>query len=130
MKLSIMSGAYTLNSELTVEDIVLLKKYNPDALTIKDEDGNVKFAVGYSEGKPSIAPFGVTFGMKSFNDGKASITETLPTTLDTAEKAKEYVAEKFGGVVAYLETLESTIPEAAKVIKDKRKALIDSITVA
>lgn len=130
MKLSLMSGAYTLNSELTVDDITLLKKYNPDALSIKDGDGNTVFGVGYSEGNPSIAPFGVTFGMKSFEGNKASITETIPPTLDTVEKAKEYVAEKFGGVVAYLEALEETIPVAAQAIRDTRQALIDSITVA
>lgn len=130
MKLTLMTGAYSLTSDLKVEDIALLKKYNPDALTIKDEEDNVKFAVGYSEGKPSIAPFGVTFGTKSITDGKASITETLPASLDNVDKAKEYVAEKFGAVIAYLRTLEQSIPAAAAEIRETKKALIDSITVA
>lgn len=130
MKLVVMTGAYSLTSELKVEDIALLKKYNPDALTIKDEEDNVKFAVGYSEGKPSIASFGVTFGSKSFTDGKATITETLPSTLDNADKAKEYIAEKFGAVIAYLKKLEESVPAAAAAIKEQKKALIDSITVA
>lgn len=130
MKLGIMSGAFHLTSEITVEDILLLKKYNPDALCIKGDDGNIKFAIGYTEGRSCVAGFGVTFGAKSLSDGKASVTGLLPTNLDTTEKAKDYVAETFGGVVAYLEELECTVPRAARDVRDKKQSLINSITVA
>ncbi len=130
MKLTVMTGAYSLTSDIKVEDILLLKKYNPDALVIKDDEDNVKFAVSYSEGNPCVASFGVTFGSKSFTDGKASITETLPTSLSDVDNAKEYVAEKFGAVIAYLRALELTVPEDASAIREQKKALIDSITVA
>lgn len=130
MKLKIMSGAYSLNSEISVDDIVLLKKYNPDSLCIKDDEGNVKFAIGYSEGHPCVSTFGVTFGTKSLTNGKASVTEILPLDLDTVEKAKDYLAEKFGGVVAYLEALEASIPNVARFIREQKQTLIDSITVA
>lgn len=129
MKISIISGAYSLTSELKVEDIVLLKKYNPDALSIKDEDGNTKFAIGYSEGKPSVSSFGITFGSKSFEGGKASLTKSLPANMSDAATAKDYVAEEFGAVVAYLKQLEESVPEAVKKIKDDKKAIVDSITV-
>lgn len=129
MKLTIMTGAYALVSDIKVEDIVLLKKYNPEALKIKDKDGNEQFAIGYNEGHPSVAPFGVTFGAKNLADGKATITKTLPA-FDSTEKAKEYVAEEFGAVVAYLKQLEATVPDEAKKVRDERKALIDGITVS
>lgn len=131
MKITITADAYALTSDLAVKDIELLKKYNPDALKIKDEEGNEKFAVSYSEGKPSIAAFGVTFGGKTRDEaGKATITGTIPSDVRTAESAKEFVAEKFGAVVVYLKQLEASVPEAAKKIADERKALVDSITVA
>ena len=131
MKITITADAYALTSDLAVKDIELLKKYNPDALKITDEDGNVKFAVGYSEGKPNIASFGVTFGGKTRDEaGKATITGVIPSDVKTAEGAKEFVAEKFGSVVAYLKQLEETVPKAAKEVADARKALVDSIVVS
>lgn len=131
MKLTITADAYALTSDLAVKDIELLKKYNPDALKITDEDGNVKFAVGYSEGNPNIASFGVTFGGKTRDEaGKATITGVIPSDVKTAEGAKEFVAEKFGSVVAYLKQLEETVPKAAKEVADARKALVDSIVVS
>jgi len=131
MKLTIIAGAYALTSDVKVEDIQLLTKYKPDALKIKDEDGNDKFSVGYTQGKPAVSSFGITFGGKNFQDGKATITKNLPDAVsDNVEKAKEFVAEQFGAIIAYLKQLEETIPAAAKAIRDDKKALVDSITLA
>lgn len=131
MKLTITADAYALTSTIKVQDIELLKKYNPDALNVKDKDNKVVFGVSYSEGKPSVAPFGVTFGGKTRDEnGYATITGTIPSDLKTAEAAKEFVAEKFGGVVAFLETLEKSIADAAKTVADNRKKLVDSINMA
>lgn len=131
MKLTITADAYALTSEIKVKDIELLKKYNPSALQIKDEEGNTKFAVSYAEGKPCVAEFGITFGGKTRDDnGYATITGTIPSNLTTAEAAKDFVAEKFGGVVAYLKQLEESVANAAKAVADERKKLVESITVA
>ncbi len=131
MKLTITGDAYALTSAIKVSDIALLKKYNPDALNIKDKDGKTVFGVSYSEGKPSVAGFGVTFGGKIRDEnGYATITGTIPTGFASAEAAKDFVADTFGGVVAYLEQLEKSVPEAAKAVADKRKKLVDGITVA
>ena len=113
MKLTITGDAYALTSTIKVSDIALLKKYNPAALTIVDkETKKTLFGVDYIEGKPSVAPFGVTFS----GEGR--------------DEAKKFVAEEFGGVIAYLEQLEKSVSEAAKAVADKRKKLVDSITVA
>lgn len=131
MKLTITGDAYALTSAIKVSDIDLLKKYNPDALNVKDKDGKVVFGVSYSEGKPNVASFGVTFGGKTRDEnGYATITGTIPTGFASADAAKDFVADKFGGVVAYLEQLEKSVPEAAKAVADKRKKLVDGITVA
>ncbi len=132
MKLTITGDAYALTSAIKVSDIALLKKYNPDALNIKEKDTNkTVFGVSYSEGKPNVASFGVTFGGKTRDEnGYATITGTIPTGFASAEAAKDFVADTFGGVVAYLEQLEKSVPEAAKAVADKRKKLVDGITVA
>lgn len=131
MKLTITADAYALTSDIKVSDIQLLSKYNQNALKIMDEDKNVKFAVSYSEGKPNVADFGITFGGKTRDEnGYATITGTLPAGLTTAEAAKNYLADKFGAVVAYLGQLEKSVPDAVKTVADTRKKFVDSITVA
>lgn len=131
MKLTITGDAYALTSSVKVADIKLLKKYQPDALKILDEEKNVKFAVDYSEGKSNVAAFGITFGGATRDDnGYATVTGTLPQGLNTAEAAKEYLADQFGGVVAYLTKLEESIPTAVETVSTVRKDFIDGIVVA
>ncbi len=131
MKLTITADAYALTSSLKVKEIELCKKYNPDALKIKDADGNDKFGISYNEGKPNVSANGVTFGGTSRDEnGYATITGTIPSTAKTAEAAKEYVAETFGAVVANLKALEESVPKAAEKIATDRKALVDGIVVA
>lgn len=131
MKICITGDAYTLTSDISVNDISLLKRYNPEALQIKDENGNVKFAVDYAEGKPQTAPFCIVFGgFTRDEEKKATATGALPAGMNTNEQAKEYVAEIFGKIIANLKAMEATIPiEAAKILGE-RKALIDSIDIA
>lgn len=131
MKLTITGDAYALTSAIKVSDIALCAKYNPDALKVKDKDGKTLFGVDYIEGKPNVASFGVTFGGKTRDEnGYATITGTIPTGFASAEAAKDFVAEKFGGVVAFLEQLEKSVPKAAEAVAAERKKLVDSITVA
>lgn len=131
MKLTITGDAYALTSSIKVKDIQLLKKHNPAALKITDEDKNVKFAVDYSEGKSNVSSFGITFGGKSRDEnGYATVTGTLPQGLNTAEAAKEYLADQFGGVVAYLTQLEGSIPTAVETVSTARKTFVDGIVVA
>lgn len=132
MKLTITGDAYALTSAIKVSDIELLKKYNPEALTVTDkETKKMLFGVDYIEGKPNVASFGVTFSGKGRgeSEGCATVTGIFPSHLGTDE-AKAFVAEKFGGIVAYLEQFEKSVPEAAKAVTEKRKKLVESITVA
>lgn len=131
MKLTITADAYSLTSTIKVADIEFLKKYKPAALQIVDEEGNAKFGISYSEGCSSVAAFGVTFsGATRDENGYATVTGILPSGLGTTAEAKEFVAEKFGGIVAYLKQLEESIPNVVAQIKAERNQLIDSITVA
>lgn len=128
MRITITADAYAITSSMTVEEIKTLRKANPDALKIKDADGNEKFAVSYSEGKPSINAFGVTFGGKSHDDnGFATITGIIPAGTSSP---KDYVADLVAPVKTYLEQVEAAASPAAEAAKTARKALVDSIVVA
>ena len=135
MKITINGDAYVLASEIKAEDIELLKKYDPDALKIKDKDGNDKFSVTYAEGKSGIQKFTdsacATFGGKTRDDaGNATITGTLPAGLNGKDEAKAFVAELVTPFLPYLNQLEKSIPEAAKKIRAEHSALLEKITVS
>lgn len=128
MKLSIVGDAYVLTSDLTATGIETAKKYRPNALKIKDADGNDIFAISYNPGKPCISKNGVTFGGVSRNgDGKATITGTIP---DSVTDAKAFVAELVGCAVSNLKVLEDSLPPVLATIEAERNALLNSITIA
>lgn len=131
MKLTITGDAYALTSTIKRSEIELLKKYNPSALKVMDEEKNEKFAISFAEGKSNVSSFGITFGGATRDgNGYATVTGTLPQGLDTADAAKEYLADHFGAVVAYLKQLEATVPEAVETVSNTRQAFMDDITVA
>jgi len=129
MKYCINGDAYIIASTtITVEDILLAKKHNPNLLKLKDDKGNDVFAIDYKEGVPSVSKFGVTFSGKSRDDkGYASITAMLPSSV---EDPKEYLADCVGVAVENLKKLEETLPAAVAKIRAERNSLKESITLA
>ncbi len=128
MKITITGDAYVITSSIKASDIEVLKKARPEALKLVDEDGNDIFAVDYREGRPSISSFGVTFGGVTRDEEKAlTYTGIIPSGV---ADAKEFVADVISPVVAYLKTLEDSIPDDVTEAKEARKELLDSITVA
>lgn len=128
MKITVTGDAFVVKSSLKAADIELVKKYAPDALAIKDKDGNDLFTMNYKEGAGSIASFGVTFGGKTRDEeALATYTGTIPTSV---KDAKEYVAEKVGAAAPYIEQLEKSVKEKADEVSSTRKKLVESITVA
>lgn len=122
---------YALTSTLTKENIDLVKKYRPDALKVKDADGNDVFGISYVEGKNCIAKNGITFGATSHDGGFAMVVGDLPETLPAGTpNVNEYVADIVGSALGYLESLENTLPSIAEGIACDRAALIDSIVEA
>lgn len=119
---------YTLTSSLTKADIELVKKYRPTALKIKDNDCNDIFAMSYVEGKSCVAANGVTFGAADVNNGRAMIIGTLPETLPADTTAGDYIADKIGSALPFINELEAVIPEVVDQIKTERAELIGSIT--
>ena len=119
---------YTLTSSLTKADIATAKKYRPAALKVKDSEGNDVFAMSYVEGKPCVAANGVTFGSASADGGYAMIVGQLPDELPAGTTAGDYIADKVGAALGYINVLEASIPDVVAEITAERNALIGSIT--
>lgn len=118
---------YTLTAPYTKADIELVKKYRPDALKMKDAEGNDVFAVSYVEGKPCVFANGVTFGAATADDGFAMISGEIPANLPAGTTAGEYVADKVGCALEHLTAFETIIPTTVEAITTERKALLDGI---
>lgn len=131
MKITLHSDVnkYVLTSTLKKEDIDLVKKYRPEALKIKDSEGNDVFAMSYSEGKSGVSKFGITFGGTG-KTGYAIVVGNLPATLPAGVSAKDYVADEVGSALAYINKLEASLPEVVAAIKSERNTLVESITEA
>lgn len=130
MKISIISGAFAVTSSIKKEDYDLVKKHNPDALKVHDEDGNEIFTVNYNENCPSIESFGITFGGVSNAEqtkGCLTFTGSIPTGV---ADAKEYVADKVGVLWDNYKLIEDAFEDNVKAVKEARKLIKDSITVA
>lgn len=119
---------YTLTSSIKKDDIELAKKYRPGALKKKDAEGNDIFAISYVEGKSCISNNGITFGAADVDTGCAMIVGSIPDDLLVGTTAGDYIADKVGSTLAFINTFEATIPEVVNTIKTERAELIDSIT--
>lgn len=127
MKITITADAFAITSSIKKEEYDLVKKHNPSALKIVDEEGNELFTVGYTEGRPSLEPFGVTFGgLTRDNDKFLTYTGNIPSgTTD----AKEYVTDKVGVLYENLKKIEDNMTTAVKGVEEARKSIKDSIKV-
>lgn len=129
MKISIIPGAFCVTSKIKKEDFDLVKKHNPDALKVFNEDGDEIFTVNYNESCPAIESFGITFGgVSTAEDTKGYLTFTGVIPSSVAD-AKEYVADKVGVLWDNYKLIEDNFAENVKAVKDARKTIKDSITV-
>ena len=121
---------YVLTSTIKKADLELVKKYRPDALKIKDKDGNDIFGMSFVAGKSCVAKNGITFGGVNA-DGFAIVTGDVPEKLpEGTPSAAEYVADVVGAALAHVNALEKQIPEIVTAIKEERAALIGGIANA
>ena len=139
MEIKIMGNAFRITSALAVKDIQLLAVNAPEKLKIKDEEGNVKFAIAYNEASPSLKAFGLAFDGKTRDENaKATFTGTIPAS---TEDPKAFVAEKICDIFAYLTELETSVPSAARAVETEvartqeqkaaaRQRIIEMITEA
>ena len=121
-KITLNATTFDLISTLSLDDIKLLEKQNPDALAIKDKDGDVQFVVKTGGTMGSISQYGIVFANKT-RDGKAVLTYTLDTNKPADEQLNE-IFDKVGAAKAKLdEIVERSLRDAAiwDEVKDRLK---------
>ena len=90
-------GVVVFNTELTKEAILKLQKHNPDALKIKDDNGDEIFAISFNDA--SLSDYGICFDRED-SDGKALLTITATMT-------NEELAEEFASILMKAKMVET-----------------------
>ena len=102
----IMGCACVIRSRLTPEQIEKFCIYHPEALELKDEDGEVLFSIDVGDGGGCLTQEGALFSRVTTADGKATITIL---TDPECENRREAVLGTVGPGLALLDVLEDRL---------------------
>lgn len=125
----IVGGACVIESSATLEDLAMLKKFRPNALSLFEEKGGKKepvFAVGLGKGAGSICEYGVSFGSVTSSDGKATVTLMIP---EGTSEPKKWAEDRIGVSILHLNKIEEGFEEAIADVARERAAVSAAITV-
>lgn len=109
-------------STLTPEGVKRLQKYMPDSLVHKVTEGDMeieKLKIGLSSGEGEMNARSISFNAQPTNSGKCWVTVTLPEV----EDKKDYIADEYGELLAFLNFVEMG---AANILQDIQTKL-DSV---
>jgi len=125
-KIKTAGGAAALVSDLKLEDIQLLEKYRPKALTLREGDEEV-FRVQTGE-EGSISKFGVCFASATRDTaGLAEITRMIPADVTDV---KEFAVDEFGPAVLLLNSVEAQAAEALTGVKEELDRVRAAVSAA
>ena len=124
----ITGSAIVLKSDLTLDTIKKLKKYDPSALKIQDEKERLLFKVDVAaEGNGSVCEKAIFFAPVTHDaEKKATVTMSIP---DSVTNAAEYAADLLGSSFTALEGLEDAMGAAAVEVDAKKAAMLEKIIV-
>ena len=119
---------YALVSSITTEALKKVSKYKPDALFVKDSDGNPVFGIGMGA-TGCVAANGVTFNDTTAEGGFAMASFDVPADMTDMDKVKAYIADRVGAAEARLTALENALPAVIAEIDASRAAIMNGISV-
>lgn len=132
-KLKLIGDVIVLQSEKKYSDYEMVGKYRPEALILRDENGDAEFAVSVREFAGEITPYSVAFDSKTRDEaGYALISipvSGIPKNLD-ASGTKEFICDRFYTTVANVEKIEARIASVVDEITNERNNLMGSIELA
>lgn len=121
-KIKILGDMFQIKSILTQEEIERAQRYAPDALKLKDEEGNETFAIGVSE-SPSLSKYGINF---TYTDDEGKVYMTIGAN---GNCTKEGVATAFAPVIRDLNKVEKAVAEVMEEVDALEKAVLESIEI-
>lgn len=129
--IKVVGDVVVITSALKLDDLLMVQKYRPEALTIMGgDDGKTPvFRIEARSGCPgSVSLYGITFGSAGYSDSGLA-TVVLPLSVPDGADVKDYVADKYGAAIANLSKLEGTVPAVLTAVNTERTALKSAITI-
>ena len=127
MKVTVNGNALVLTSDIKAKEIELLKKVNPSALKLKDEDGNDIFAIGLSA-NGGINKNGVSFDGKTRDEDElATVTINVPAGTKDVE---QWVSDTVLPVWDNLTKISEQITAAGEKYGADKAALLEVTEIA
>lgn len=123
MKVRHMGNAVVISSGISYSELAMLQKVNPEALTLRDKDGEPIFRVAVDAGTDggNISPYGIEF--RKTGDDEATVTEFTPNV----EDFKESILDKLGAALGNLLKIEEAAPAAIAEAKEARDKIAANI---
>lgn len=131
-KVKIVGGSAVLVSSAKLETLKTIKKYRPNALKLMGgkENKDELFRIGFSNGTGNINKVGVEFDAKTFDeDGLATVTMKIDDDV-CPDGVKQWMADKLGASILYLNQLEETLDDIVDEIEDEKTKVLASIELA
>lgn len=131
-KIYVAGNAVCFESSMKLDDLVQVKKYRPKALAVMggDDGKEMEFICAVIPGAVGeVTRSGVVFGMASVDKKLATVTMMLGSDAYDAQTLKEYLADKFGAALNYMNKLEAELPNVLKEVEAERAAVMQSIQI-
>lgn len=129
-KITIAGDAVVITSDVTLEDLKKVSKYNPKALVLRDENDTLIYSIAVSSNAEAgeINKNGAVFTSVA-PDGSGLATITMCSSTLSGD-IKEAVADKIGSAILHLSQIEERLPQVLSQIDADKAAVMDKITVA
>lgn len=125
-KVQVIGCACIIFSAFTPDQLRDFKRYMPEALTARDENGEPAFAVDLDEKSPgSLTKYGAVFSRKTTKQGNATITIVIDPECDDTE---ETVRKSLGTAILRLADLEECLAAKLPELEKKKGALDEYIS--
>lgn len=128
-KIKIAGRACVVESAHTLEEIALLEKFRPKALSLFETEGSCKtevFKVGTGKGNGSINAYGASFGGSATAGGKAVITMMIP---ESVADPKKWAEDAIGVAILNLNKVEGQFEAALAEVQEEQASVRENITV-
>ena len=121
--IKVLAGTAAVEVGYTPDEIKEICRYRPDAMRLRDENGDPVFTVAKVSGKGSINGIGAEFGADKTASGKAAIKVEIPAEQD----AKTWIEENIGVSILNLQKVEDQWQNALEQIAAEKAAVLDTI---
>jgi hypothetical protein len=130
-KVVVTGNALVVTSTIKFEDLKLVKKYRPEALTLFEGEGKEKtpvFKIGIGKsGNGDLNKYGAEFCGATHDDDKYAVITLIHEF--NGEDIKEEVSDLIGTSILKLNKLEAELPAVVQEIADEKAAIMENVTL-